>query len=430
MALKSCTEISKTVKKLEIEVPAEEFSAACTKAFNKEARNITVPGFRKGKAPRNTVERMYGKEYFYEGAVNELYPTALDEAMKEAKLEPLENGIKLDLVTVEDGKPFVFTAEVSFVPKFKIEGYHGIEITKPSAAVSDEQIEEELKRAQRKEGRTVPVEGKKSENGDIAVFDFEGFMDGVPFDGGKAENYELELGSGQFIPGFEDQMVGHDIGEEFDVNVTFPEEYGAEELAGKPAVFKIKLHGLKKTEYPEIDDEFAKDVSEFDTLEEYKADLRKNLEAAAAERAESAVEGLLIDQLVEKLTVEIPECLVDSRLDYIIKDFAYRIESQGIKFEDYLKYTGTDINAFREFQKPQAERQVKTRLVLEYIAKKEKIKVTDKDIDAEFETMSANYNMPVDQLKSIVNIDELREDIKVERAMNSVKENAVIKSED
>ncbi len=425
MKLISCTEESANRRKLEIEVDAETFKAAYNKVFAKQTAKLTVPGFRKGKAPKALIEKMYGKEAFYEDAVNEVYPEALEWAIKEGGLAYVDDKIDLDVSKVDE-EGLVFSAVITVKPEVKIEGYKGLKAERPCVNVSDEDVMKDIDATRDRNARTVAVSDRALENGDIAVFDFEGFVDGVPFEGGKAEKYTLTIGSGQFIPGFEEQMVGHSIDEEFDVNVTFPEEYHAEELKGKEAVFKIKLYEIKVRELPELDDEFVKDISEFDTVDEYKADVKAQLEKKAAEKAEDAVGENLTEQLIGLVEADIPEAMFTNRVDDNIRDFAYRLQSQGLRLEDYLMYTGGSIDALRESMRGQAENQVKLRLGLEKIVELEGIEVSDEELDEEFAKLAEQYQMDVEAVKSAIPADGLKGDLAVDKAIKFVRENAEI----
>lgn len=426
MSLISCTDAGVNRKKLEIEVGAEEFAKACADAYRKNSHKFAVPGFRKGKAPRGVIEKLYGKEFFYEDAVNDLYPVALQAAIEEGGLEYVDDKIDLDVTAVgEDG--LKFSAVITVKPEVELDDYKGIVLNKPSAAVSDEDIDVELNKLLQKNGRIIDIEDRACQNGDKVVFDFEGFVDEVAFDGGKAEGYELELGSGNFIPGFEDQIVGHSINDEFDVNVTFPEEYHAEELAGKPAVFKCKLHAIKATELPEADDEFIKDYTEFESMDEYKADVRAKLEKAAADRADRAVDDQLFEALTNKLNADIPAAMIENRIDQNINDFGYRLQMQGISLEDYIKFTGGDMAAIRESMRDQATHQVKVRLALEKIVELEKIEVSDEQLDAEYAKLAEQYGMEVDAVKNAIAAKDLRSDLAAEAAVKFVRDNAEIK---
>ena len=424
MSLKSCTTTEPNRRKLEIAVDAETFEKACAAAYRKNVGKLNVPGFRKGKAPRNIIERMYGKEFFYEDAVNALYPDALDAAIKEGGLEYVDDNIDLDVVSIgEEG--LVFTAVITVKPEVKLGEYKGIKVERKAVSVSDEDVDKEFDRIRERDARIVNVEDRAAQNGDTAVFDFAGYVDDVAFEGGTAENYSLELGSGQFIPGFEEQMVGHNAGEEFDVNVTFPEEYHAEELKGKPAVFKIKLHSLTTKELPEADDEYAKD-KDFDTLADYKADIRKHLEEHAEQHAKADADEKLIDALIETLEADIPEAMFERRIDNSIQEFAYRLQSQGLDINTYMSYMGGDVSALRDQMRPNAEHQVKMRLALEYIVKAENITVSDEELDAEFAKLAEMYSMEIDAVKKAINAEDLREDLAVEKALEIVRENAEI----
>ncbi len=426
MNLISCTDAGVNRKKLEIEVSAEAFEKACESAYRKNVGQFSVPGFRKGKAPRGVIEKMYGETFFYEDAVNAIYPEALQAAIEEGGLEYVDDKIDLDVTYVgKDG--LKFSAVITVKPEVEIEDYKGIALTKPSVEVTDEDIEAELTKLLQKNGRLVSVEDRAAQNGDKVTFDFEGFVDDVAFDGGKAENYELELGSGNFIPGFEDQIVGHSIDEEFDVNVTFPEEYHADELAGKPAVFKCKIHAIKVLELPEADDEFIKDSTEFESLDEYKADVRKNLEAAAAERAERAVDDQLFEALTNKLNADIPDAMIENRIDQSLNEFAQRLRMQGISLEDYIKFTGDSMDSVRDSMRDQATHQVKVRLALEKIVELEKIEVSAEALDEEYAKLAERYQMEVDAVKAAIPAKDLASDLAVEAAVKLVRDSAEIK---
>ena len=340
MSLKASNKVDTNRYELTITVPAAEFDSAMTKVFQRENKKITIPGFRKGKAPRAYVEKYYGESAFYEDTVNMLYPAALEGAVKESGLDMIEDQIDFDLVQIGKGKDLEFKVKITVKPEVAIDGYKGLEIEKPEVVVTEEDIDNEVKKVQDRNSRMVTVEDRAAENGDITVIDFDGSVDGVPFDGGKAENYSLELGSGSFIPGFEEQVVGHQTGDEFDVNVKFPEDYHAEELKGKDAVFAIKLHEIKKKELPEVDDDFVKDVSEFDTVEAYRNDLKDKLTKARQNKVNDDADNQLIDQLVEKLEGEIPEAMYVNRMNEDVQEFAYRLQSQGLDMKTYMQYTG------------------------------------------------------------------------------------------
>lgn len=426
MSLNSSNKVDTNRYELTITVPADEFDAAVEKVFKRESKKITIPGFRKGKAPRAFIEKYYGEQVFYEDAINLVYPSALESAVKEAGLRMIEDKIDFDLVDSGKGKDLVFKVTITTYPEVSIEGYKGVEITKNTVNVTEEDIDAELARIQDRNSRMVTVEDRAAQNGDTVEIDFDGYVDGVAFEGGKAENYNLTLGSGQFIPGFEDQIVGHNTGDEFDVNVTFPEEYHAEELKGKPAVFKIKLHEIKAKELPEVDDDFIKDVSEFDTVEAYRADVKEKLTVSRQKQADDAADNQLIDALVEKLQGEIPEAMYQNRINDDINEFAYRLQSQGLDLKTYMQYTGMEEQGIRDSFKPQAERQVKVRLALEKIVSLENIAPTDEEIEAEYAKMANVYQMDVEKIKGFVSKEDLALDIAVEKAMGIVRDNAVV----
>ena len=409
---------------LEFSATAEEFKAAVDKVAKREAKKYTLPGFRKGKAPRHLIEKMYGADIFHYDAINDLFPAAYAAAVEEANVEPVSRP-EADVVSssLQDG--VVLKAKVYVKPEITVGEYKGLKATKSVNAVEESRVDEEISRMQQRNGRVVTREGK-AEKGDVAKFDFEGFVDGVAFEGGKAENYTLELGSGQFIPGFEDQMIGHEAGDEFDVNVTFPEEYHAKELAGKPAVFKIKLHEVTTKELPALDDEFAKDVSEYDTLDELKASIRKGMEEQAEKEAELEVENALVDQVIETMQGDIPQVMFDNRLDEMVNDYRFRLEQQGLKLEMYLQYLGQTVEEFREGFKEQAEKQVKIRLALEAIAAQEKIEATEEEFEAEINRIAEMYKMEADKVKSLVNETEVKKDLAVNKVIDFIKENAKI----
>ena len=426
MSLKSQNKIDTNRVELEVVVDAETFEKGLAAAFKKQSKKISIPGFRKGKAPRAFVEKYFGKEVFYEDAVNALYPDALDEAVKEAGLEVIQD--KIDFHVKEVGpQGFTFTAALTTKPEVTSENYKGIEAVKKSAEVTDEDIDAEIKKVQERNSRMVTVEDRAAQNDDIAVIDFEGFLDGEPFEGGKGENYSLTLGSGQFIPGFEEQIVGHNTGDEFEVNVTFPEDYQAEELKGKATTFKCKLHEIKMKELPEVDDEFVKDVSEFDTLADYKEDLKKKLAESKEKEAADDLENQLIDKLVELVQGEIPEAMYENKIADSIREFGYRLQSQGLNLDTYMKYTGMNVDQMKEGFRPQAERQVKLRLALEKIAALEELKAGEEDLNQEYQKIAEQYKMEADKIKELIPAAELEKDICVEKAINLVRDNANIK---
>ena len=425
MNLKSSNKVDTNRYQLEIAVEPKEFESAVEKAYKKEAGKITIPGFRKGKAPRAFIEKYYGKEVFYDSAINSIYPDALDEAVKEANIEVIDDKIDFDIVEVgENG--LIFKATLTVKPEVKIDNYKGIEVSPVNVEVTDEEINDEIERVRERNSRLITVEDREAQNGDIAVIDFEGFCDGVAFEGGKAEKYSLGLGEGQFIAGFEDQVIGHKPGEEFDIVVTFPEEYQAKDLAGKEAVFKIKLHEIKKKELPEVDDEFVKDVSEFDTLDQYKESLKNQLTEQFEKKAKDDVENQMIDKLIELVEAEVPEAMYNNKIKEMAREFEYRLKSQGLDINSYMKYTGMDSQKFKESFKPQAERQVKLRLALEKIADLENLEATEEDLENEYKKIAERYSMEVEKIKNIIPKSELTKDIVVEKAIDLVRDNSVI----
>ena len=426
MALKECLKKeAANAYELTVSVDGEIFEKAINKVYKKQVKKINIPGFRKGKAPRHIIERMYGTEVFYDDAMQECYPDALYEAAKEQGLEIVAVE---KLEAIEAGKDgFTFKTDIIVKPTLTVDGYKGFEIEKKSTEVTDELVYEEIEKVRDRNSRMVTVEDRAAEIGDTVVFDFEGFTDGVPFEGGKAENYSLSLGSGNFIPGFEEQVVGHSTGEEFSINVTFPEEYQAEELKGKDAEFKINLHEIKTKELPEVDDEFVKDVSDKETLDEYKVQLRAEIAKRLADEAEKDVDNQISEKLIALATDEIPEAMYDNQASDMVRDFDMRLRSQGMDLNTYMQYMGTDVNGLKAMYKDEAEKRVKLRLVLEAIAAQENIEVTEEDLDAEYGKMAEAYKMDVEKVKAAVPADSLTEDLKVQKALELVKNNAVIK---
>ena len=410
---------------LTVTVDGETFEKAINKVYKKQVKKINIPGFRKGKAPRHIIERMYGTEVFYDDAMQECYPDALYEAAKEKELEIVAVE---KLEAIEAGKDgFTFKTDILVKPTLTVDGYKGLEIEKKSTEVTDELVDAEIEKVRDRNSRMVVVEDRAAENGDTVVIDFEGFADGVPFEGGKAENYSLALGSGNFIPGFEEQVVGHSTGEEFTIDVTFPEEYQAEELKGKDAQFKIKLHEIKTKELPEVDDEFVKDVSDKETLDEYKAQLREEVAKRLTEEADKDVDNQISEKLIALATEEIPEAMFDNQASDMVRDFDMRLRSQGMDLNTYMQYMGTDVNGLKGMYRDEAEKRVKLRLALEAIAKQENIEVTEADLDEEYGKMAEAYKMEADKVKAAVPADSLTEDLKVQKALELVKNNAVIK---
>lgn len=426
MSLKSSNKVEQNRYELEVEVGAEDFSTAVDKVFKRNVKRIAIPGFRKGKAPRAFIEKYYGENVFYEDAIKDVYPGALQGAIDEAGLDVINDKIDFDLINVgKDG--LAFKAVVTVKPEVTIENYKGIEVKRKPVRVTKGDIDKEIERVRERNSRLVTVEDRVSESGDIVVFDFKGFIDGAPFAGGEAENYTLELGKGQFIPGFEGQLIGHKQGEEFDIDVTFPESYQEASLAGKPAVFKIKLHEVKTRELPELDDEFVKDVSEFDTLDEYKESIKKQLKDLKQKESDIDADDQMIDKTVELLKAEIPEAMFENKVEDLIHDFAYKLKAQGLTLKSYLKYTGMDADALKIQFRPQAERQVKLRLALDKIAEIENLTATAEEIEEKYKTLAEQYKMDVAQIKKIINEKELLGDIAAEKAVDFLRENCVSK---
>lgn len=409
-----------------VSVPANEFEAACEKVFKRKAKQFQVPGFRKGKAPRKTIEKLYGEGIFFEDAVNDLAPAALENAYTESGLEiVVRPEVEVTEVSKENGVTMKATCVVK--PDVTVKQYKGLKASKDVAPVTDEEVNAEIERMRNRNARTITVEDRAAQNGDIVSIDFEGFVDGKAFEGGKAERYSLTLGSGQFIPGFEDQIVGHNTGDEFDVNVTFPEEYQASELAGKPAVFKCKLHEISAKELPALDDEFVKDVSEFDTLDELKADITKKLADSKEQAANTAFENALIDGVIENLEGEIPEEMFDARADEMVQDFEYRLSSQGMNLDTYMQYTGSTRDSLRASFKEQATRQVKVALALEKIVAAEGLTASDEEVEEEVNKLAEQYkaqNITADQIKAAMG-EQLKNDIAQKKAVELIKSTAV-----
>ena len=426
MSLKETKKIDANRYQLEITVDGEKFREAIREAYKKNGKKINVPGFRKGKAPLHIIETYYGSEIFFEDALNLLYNDLVEDAIKESGLKVINDKMDFDLVSISKEDGVDFKVSLTTYPEIEIGEYKGLKAEKTAVKVDAAEVNTELNAMAERNARMVSVEDRAAKNGDTVVIDFEGFTDGKAFDGGKAEGHSLVLGSGQFIPGFEDQIVGKNIGDEFDVNVTFPEEYGAKELAGKEAVFKVKLHEIKVKELPAVDDEFAKDVSEFDTLKELKADLKKKATERKKKAAEETTENALVQQIVDSIKGDIPEAMFENRLNQCVEDFAYRLQSQGLNLETYLKYTNSNIDEFKKSFRPQAEAQVKYRLALEKIVELENIKPDDKEIEAEYEKLAKDYGVEADKVKNAIPAEEVAKDLAVGKAIDLIKENAVI----
>ncbi|MCL2773864.1 MAG: trigger factor [Oscillospiraceae bacterium] len=425
MSLKSIdTASEKNVAVIEFDIAKDVFDATVTKIFRSKASNITVPGFRKGKAPRNIIEKMYGKGMFYEDALEELMPAAVDDAIKESKIEAVSKP-EVDLKSLDENG-VILTAKVFVKPEAEIKNYKGLEATKTIITVSEDDINKEVEKIQKRNARSVEITDRSAQIGDNVKIDFDGFIDGEAFEGGDGRDYNLKLGSGQFIPGFEEQIAGKNIGEDFDVNVTFPKDYHDEKYSDKEAVFKVKLNEIRFEELPELDDEFAQDVSEFNTLDEYKADLKAKMEKTRANQAETALEEQLVDGLIANLEVDIPEVMIADETNNQLQDYAYRMQSQGIDMDLYFKYTGMTVENLKAQFKETAERQVKTRLALEKIVQLENIEASEEDVDKEYDKICETYKMEKDDAKSKVDADLLKKDITVRKAVEFIKENANI----
>ena len=427
MKLVKAEKIEASKYELHISIDKATFEAAVNKAFQKEGKKMSIPGFRKGKAPRSIIEKMYGKGVFYETAINDLIPDAYTAALEESKINPVAQP-DFDIVSLDD-EGLVLSAKVFVKPDVEIADYLGLTVTRTVAPVTDEEVDREINTVRERNSRETEVSDRAAEMGDTAVIDYEGFCDGTPFEGGKGEDYALKLGSNTFIPGFEEQIVGKNIDEEFDVNVTFPTEYHAKELAGKAVVFKCKLHALTRTELPELDDEFAKDVSEFNTFAEYKADLKAKIEKRHMDNANANVDESLVDALIEKLQAEIPAPMFDAEAENFLRDYDMRLRQSGLDLNTYIKYTGMTLDGLRDQFRPQAERQVKARLALEKIAELENLVPSEEDINAEYQRIADAYNMPVDQVKESIPADAITDDMRVKKAMDLVREKAVITDE-
>lgn len=426
MSLKATNNVETNKYELEIEISAEDFEAAIEKAYLKARKNIAMPGFRKGKAPRKLIEKEYGEQVFFEDAVNLLYAPVVNGAVEESGLELVTRPeVEVTEISKENGVKLKATCITK--PEVEVKDYKGIEVEKVVNPVTDEDINKQLDALREKNVTVETVDDRAAENGDDVVIDFEGFKDDVAFEGGKAEDFTLSLGSGQFIPGFEDQIVGHNAGEDFDINVTFPDEYQVKELAGAPAVFKIKLKSISKKVMPELDDDMVKDSTEFDTVDEYKADVKKKLEEANEKHADSEVEAKIFDKVIENMTAEIPQVMFDNRVNEMISELEQRLAPQGISLDLYMQYTGQTIDTVKKAYAEQAEKQVKLRLALEKIAKVENIEVTEDELKAEFDKLAEAYKLDVDQIKQFIHDDDLKKDIAVGKAVDLIKDAAVIK---
>ena len=423
MTVREVEKLENSKVKLVVEVKGEEFNSAVDAAFKKNLSKMTVPGFRKGKAPRSIVERLYGKGVFYEDAVNALYPKAYDDAVAEAKLDVVARP-EVEIQEIGDDG-FVFTATVTVKPEVKVKKYKGLKAAKTVYTVTENEVKAELERLQKQNERTVTVE-RAAKKGDTVNIDFDGSVDGIRFDGGKGENYDLVLGSGSFIPGFEDQLIGKKAGEEAEVKVTFPADYHAEELKGKDAIFACKVHEVKEIQRPDLDDEFAKDVSEFDTLAELKKDIKKKIRERKDRQADQELENALMDALLEKTEVEVPVVMVEQKIDQMANEFEQRLSGSGLNLKTYLQYTQMDEKAFRNGFEQDALKQIKVRLALENVALSEKIEISDEDVDKEYKTIGDAYGMPVDQVKMYIPKEEILKDCAVSKAVAVIRENAEI----
>lgn len=426
MSLVKNEKIDKNKVELNFTLDAEAFSKAISDVYKKQVKKFNVPGFRKGHAPRNLIEKMYGADVFYLDAVNELFPDAYEAAVKEAGIEPVDRP-EADIISANTTDGVVLKAVVTVKPEVKLGEYKGLKAEKAVNTVTDKAVDERVNAMADRNSRMVDKdENAVAENGDSANIDFEGFVDGVAFEGGKGEGFDLLLGSGQFIPGFEEQVVGHKTGDEFDVNVKFPKEYHAEELADKDAVFKCKLNSLQYKELPAIDDEFAKDVSEYDTIAELRDSIRKEMQEDADKHAALDTENALVDQVIANMEADIPECMVENRIDELVRDFAMRLEQQGLKLDMYLKYTNSTPAQFREGFKEQADKQVKIRLALEKIAELENITATDDDLEKEIERIADLYKMEKEKVRELIPVEEVKKDLAVNKAIDFVRDNAQI----
>ena len=419
--------LEKNMAKLTIEVSAEELEKAIQGAYLKQRKHISVPGFRKGKVPRQMIEKMYGVEIFYEDAANALIPDAYAKAYDESELAIVSQP-SIDVVQLEKGKPFIFTAEVALKPEVTLGEYKGLKVDKVSTRVTAKEVDAKLEEEQKKNARTITVEDRAVQDGDEIVLDFEGFVIGVAFEGGKGENYPLTIGSGSFIPGFEEQLIGAEAEKEVEVNVTFPEEYHSEELAGKEATFKCTVHEIKVKELPELDDDFAAEVSEFDTLEEYKADIKAKIKEQKQAEGNRQKEDQAVEKAVANATMEIPEAMIDTQVGQMVQEFAQRLQSQGLSMEQYFQFTGLTADKMNEEMRPQAVKRIETRLVLEAIAKAENIEISEEKLDAELTKMAEMYQMEVDKLKEYMGESEkeqMKADMAVQEAVTLLVDSAV-----
>ena len=419
MSLKSVKEPEKNVRVIEFGCDRKTFDEAVTAVYRRKAPKLTVPGFRPGKAPQRFIEKMYGSGIFYEDAVNDMIPALYPDALKESGLDPVSQP-EFDMVDLND-EGLTLSAKFYIKPEVKIDGYKELSVKKVVNEVTDEAVDNEIKTVRERNARSIEITDRPAKTGDTVTLDYSGSVDGELFEGGTAENQPLELGSGHFIPGFEDQVAGHSIDEEFDVNVTFPEDYGAKELAGKAAVFKCKIHAINEKEIPELDDEFVADVSEFNTVDEYNADVRAKLEKREADRADNEAKDAIIDKLVEAIDVDIPEVMFENEVNSELQSFDTRLRSQGLNLDMYEKYTGLTLDKMKEQYRPNAERQVKLRLALEKIAEQEAVEVSDEEIETEYADIAKAYNMEAEEVKARILADDIKADLKVKKAMELVE---------
>ena len=424
MALKSSNKIDTNTYEIEVTVTPEVFTDACKSAYMKQRKSIQLPGFRKGKATQGMIEKVYGEGVFFEDALEIVYPQAVSDAISEAQLRTVDQPYDLEVPVMSKAEGVEMKMKVTVYPEVKLGEYKGLKAAMLPTEATDEDVDKELENMRDRNSRLVSVDDREAQTGDTVELDFEGFVDGVAFDGGKGENYPLELGSGSFIPGFEEQVAGHKVDEEFDVNVTFPEEYAAE-LAGKDAVFKCKIHEIKMKEMPELDDEFAKDVSEFETLDELKADGKKQISKKKETEAKTDFENQLMEQVIENMECEVPECMYEHRTEDMIQDYSYRLKMQGIDLDTYLSYLGQDMDAFKASFRTGAENQVKTAIALEAVVNAENIEATDEEIDAEVQKLAEQYQMDADQIKKAVSEDQLASDIKTRKALDLIVDSAI-----
>lgn len=426
MNLKSSKKLETNRYELEIEISKEDFSKAVDKAYRKNIKKISIPGFRRGKAPRAFVEKYYGENIFYEDAINSIYPEAVEEAVKEANLEVINDKVDFDIVEIGKDKGLTFKVALTVKPEVNMQNYKGIEIKAKPVEVTEEEISKELEKQRERNARFIEVTDRAAKDGDIVVIDFKGSVDGVAFDGGEGTNHSLKLGSKQFIEGFEEQIVGHKKDEDFSINVKFPEDYGAKDLAGKDAVFEIKLHEIKEKELPELDDEFVKDISEFDTLKEYKEDVKAKLLESKETESKNDIDNQIIDKVNGLLEAEIPEAMFENKVNEDINDFARRLQSQGLDMKTYMQYTGLDNEKFKTEFRPMAERQVKLRLALEKISELEKLEPTAQEIENKYKEYAENYKMDVEKIRTFIPEKDIKMDLSCEKAIDFLRENAKI----